>query len=547
MFKELFYNMTWVLPSYPHYQSLIRATNNIEKTQNKILLGIIKKNKKTMYGKKHSFDKIDGINDFQKLPITEYEDYIKYIDLIQNGESNILTEDGVTLLMPTSGSTKKKLIPYTKGLKKEFQKAIFAWTFDLFRSNKKLFLGKLFFSISPELNQNKSIGFEDDTEYFGWRKHLLNRLMVVPNEVKQIKNTDTFHYVTLLFLLKEKNLRFISIWSPTYLTIMLDKIPSWIESIAKDIRDGTISKTKGIDKKILKILVSNIKKDKNRAIEVERGQLFDSLEVISCWGDGNSSFYLEQLKRLIGKNIQEKGLISTEAFISLPIQNKKILAINSHFFEFIDIKTNKIYLAHNLKKGEEYYVVITTSGGLYRYNTQDIVRCDGYFNNCPELSFIGRNNYIDLFGEKISESFASEVCKNIFKKHNIHPSFFMISPELINNNYFYALFIDYHVDNHINKGITLDFEKELSKNYHYAYCRKLGQLTPARVYFISKGKEIYMEVSKLYGIKMGNLKNNVLNKRLNWSIYFDPNMSHKPEVNSNIRVSSLSPQPKCIG
>ena len=113
----------------------------------------------------------------------------------------------------------------------------------------------------------------------------------------------------------------------------------------------------------------------------------------------------------------------------------------------------------------------------------------------------------------------------------------MIAPELVDNIYFYALFID----SKINK--ELDFEKELNKNYYYAYCRKLGQLAKARVYFINNGKETYAKVSELYGIKIGDLKNNVLNKRLNWSAHFDSRMMHKPKVNNRMEVSSLSPQP----
>ena len=56
-----------------------------------------------------------------------------------------------------------------------------------------------------------------------------------------------------------------------------------------------------------------------------------------------------------------------------------------------------------LRKGNEYEVVVTTSGGLWRYRLGDRVLVDGFVQKTPSLRFLGRpGNVSDLFGEKAS-------------------------------------------------------------------------------------------------------------------------------------------------
>ena len=48
--------------------------------------------------------------------------------------------------------------------------------------------------------------------------------------------------------------------------------------------------------------------------------------------------------------------------------------------------------------------MLTTAGGLYRYNISDLVRCVGYHGQAPMLEFLNKGaHYSSLTGEKISE------------------------------------------------------------------------------------------------------------------------------------------------
>ena len=77
------------------------------------LIQLIHDNEDTEYGKKHGFAGIKSLEDFKKLPVTDYEDYKEYVERMKRGEKDILTAYPVKCFLTSSGSTKQKLIPIT--------------------------------------------------------------------------------------------------------------------------------------------------------------------------------------------------------------------------------------------------------------------------------------------------------------------------------------------------------------------------------------------------------------------------------------------------
>src|SRR6185369_1456475 len=99
-------------------------------------------------------------------------------------------------------------------------------------------------------------------------------------------------------------------------------------------------------------------------------------------------------------SIQSKGLLATEAFVSIPWEAQHPVAVMSHFFEFASAN-GEILLAHELRHGETYSVIVTTAGGLWRYRLGDLVEVDGLAAATPSLRFLGRGTSVtDLCGEK---------------------------------------------------------------------------------------------------------------------------------------------------
>ena len=137
--------------------------------------------------------------------------------------------------------------------------------------------------------------------------------------------------------------------------------------------------------------------------------------------------------------IHPKGLIATEGCVSFPLIDRTgaALALRSHFFEFAEVdsfangrsNTENCRLAHELSRGRRYQVIITTGGGLYRYQLYDIVEVVGFVNQCPLLRFVGKSDCgSDLVGEKLSEPHVRDVLNRVFAAHGISPGFSLLVP-----------------------------------------------------------------------------------------------------------------------
>ncbi len=420
------------------------------------LAKIILNNQHTVYGRRYGFFNVKSIADFQKnVPITTYEDYLPYIEKIKNGGQNILTKEPVLLLEPSSGSTSaRKLIPYTKGLKKEFSSAIFKWLWDLNKNFPCLKYGQMYFSITPQATQNNGIiGFNSDEEYIGGiLGKLIAKKICVPNKVKSITDMDEFWNVTADYIKRAKNLRFVSVWNPTFLMIMLEKA------------------------------------------KMTAKELFPNLEVISCWADGNSEPYAKKLQKTFPNvYIQPKGLLATEGIMTIPIEGMGKRLTDAHFFEFID-KNGDIRLRDDLEVGEEYQIILTTSGGLYRYNIGDIVCYKG--NAC--LDFICKSgNVSDYFGEKLNEVHVRKVIAG--------NGFRLLVPD--ENNYILYTESEVNMDK---------IDLELRENFHYDYCRKLGQLKKPVQIIVKNGEQQYIENCLRFGMRLGDIKPAYLSNRKGW-------------------------------
>jgi len=103
------------------------------------------------------------------------------------------------------------------------------------------------------------------------------------------------------------------------------------------------------------------------------------------------------------------------------------LAINSHFFEFID-SDGQVFTTETLREREKYEIVVTTAGGLWRYRVGDHVIVTGFMEKTPSLKFIGRSgDTSDLFGEKLSETFVNEAFREVFGCDA--PRFALLAPD----------------------------------------------------------------------------------------------------------------------
>lgn len=556
-------NLLWFFYSAGMSRKWKRATRDVAGTQSDVLKRIIASNLDSDFGREHHFIDITSREAYQQsVPIRSYEELKPYIERIAEGHSKVLTLEPVRQFALTSGSTQaSKLIPYTKALVSEFQEGIDPWVYYLFRSFPRMLLGKTYWSVTP-VGERKShtsggiaIGFDDEQQYFSpFTRWVLNSIMAVPSQLARLRDLEVFRYTTLRLLLQEKSLSWVSVWNPSFLTLLLDPLATYLPQLIEDTRHGTLSVASKIEPPLRNALLPLCKRNPARAAELAslynawQGKPFTEpkiagrtlyeaiwprMKLISCWAHGNAATAVSGLKAYFPRAvIQPKGLLATEAFISFPFkEDLSALSLRSHFFEFEEVNeaTPAIRLAHELQSGRKYSLIVSTGGGFYRYRLNDVIEVVDFYHSCPLIRFVGRQSkVVDICGEKLNEEYARVTVADVFKKHELQPLFWMMAPEWPGGSRpFYTLFVQFATDTTLHQkqlqSIAQEIDMAMQESYHYEYARRLGQLNSCRLFVIAPDSDAfhtYLTVCADLGQRLGDIKSTALHPYQKWSQRF---------------------------
>jgi hypothetical protein len=368
---------------------------------------------------------------FDELPVVSYEDLLPWIERVCAGEPDVLFAGRPVAYERTSGSSgASKVIPYSAEGLCDIRNAIAPWL------ARHTITGSVYMSISPATRSPESIGGIPvglpDSAYLSVRS-------AVPLEVGLITDVTQWRAETLRHLKAAHDLELISVWSPTFLLRLLD-----------DIDDPV--------------------------------RLWPRLKIVSCWASASSKPYADELRaRLPHAHLQPKGLLSTEAVVTIPDENDRP-ALNPYgYFEL----ERDGRLVRDLTVGDVYEVIATTASGLYRYRTGDLVRYDGG----SIFEFVGRGGLVsDLVGEKLTEPFVAGCLRDV-------PGFLV--PEGLG----YVLAVEAGAPVNVD-----EIERRLCENPQYAYARRLGQLEALRVLPVRGVFDRYAEAQLKRGARLGDVK-----------------------------------------
>ncbi len=512
-------------------------------TQESRLFQILRNNASSEYGKMHGFVSVESVRKYQEtVPLITYDQLEPWIEEIKGGKPGILTAEPVLVLEKSAGSTAaSKFIPYTRSLLAEFRRAIGAWMYDAYCHRMGL-LGKgAYWSISPMGQEDEftsggvHVGFSTDANYLGTFQQLLfSQLLLVPREVSQISDMEACRYVTLRFLLESPDLGMISVWNPSFLTILFQAIGDSASQLIQDVTLGRLTPPGSLHGSLRKILESRIKPQPRRGRELQEildrngelkpEEIWPGLRFISCWTSGTAAWFVPEMKGFIPKaEVQGKGLLATEGVVSVPLTGHSgaAVTVGSHFYEFADPNhpQERPKLVNELEVGGQYSPVITTGGGLYRYDLQDSVKVVGMVDKTPLIEFVGKTaNVSDLCGEKLNESWVGPVLENQLAMFGITHKFAMLAPEMGSPPY-YVLFLEAQglADDEL-KRLVNSLDSALCENFQYAYCRQLGQLGPLRGFrVLDHGARDFMRGCTQLGQRPGAIKSTALHILPGWS------------------------------
>jgi hypothetical protein len=532
--------------SRPDYRLFCDNCRAARAMQESILMRIVSENRDTQFGREHGFGSVTGIESYRgRVPVGSYETFGPLIAEAMKTGSPVLTKERPLVYEPTSGSAAAaKFIPYTPALQKEYSRSINAWLSDLYHTITAIKTGRHFWSISPPSQASHTagdgtpVGFADDTAYLGWKGKILGRAMAVPSCVRLLSSMENFKYSVCYFLLSAHDLTLISIWNPSFISLLLDTLHRYADRIIGDIARGTLTLPEPEPATFLDPFIaaqpqrsrecaSLFSAFGNDAPVLYRG-LWTRLSLVSCWTDGPSAEGAARLRALFPDVVlQAKGLCATEGIVSIPLcqAGGAVAAYTSHFLEFVPQAGEGARCVDELETGGAYSVLLTTGGGLYRYALGDCVRVTGRMGALPVLSFIGREHVSDMTGEKLHEEEVARAVRAALADENADVSFWMVSPEQDGAAYYYVLYCEAEGSDTLSfeRGVRIGrrVEEEFCKNFHYQHSRRLGQLSPLRFFRVFRGGQAtYFRRCLAEGKKAGSIKPALLDTRTGWQQWF---------------------------
>lgn len=456
--------------------------------QRQLLGKILAANRSSPFGRAHVFSEIVTVEEYQaRVPIAEPAAFAP--DILSTAADGMarLTSDAPIAFEPTGGSTGgSRLVPYNAAALDAFRRATLVWLGGVLARHPAIAQGRLYATISPATRapavtgSGIPIGLASDAAYLGEELagHFLT-LLAVPPELGLIADPAQWRIATLAALIEAEDLSFISLWSPTFLLALIDALPPLQGEVAARLRAPA-------RERLAAALRSGV---------CDTTILWPRLACISCWTDGASAAFADALaQRFPQAAIDPKGVLATEAPITLSHGPNawRVPSLDHCFVEFIAANGSP-HLCDTLVPGETYRAVITTPGGLYRYDIGDLFACRAMHGRVPDLEFVGRAGLTsDLVGEKLEDGFVAGVLGGL-------PA--MLAPR--RDKAGYAVVVDAAYRAPIDLAAI---ERGLAANPQYAYARKIGQLEPLVVRQVAdlSGKLIAQGLAA--GRRMGDIK-----------------------------------------
>ncbi len=349
--------------------------------QLEVFFNLIKKAKSTSWGKSFDYQSIDSIDKFKsRVPISAYEDLFPYIERMMKGEKDVLWPSPVKWFAKSSGTTnaRSKFIPVPDESLEECH----------YKGGKDML--SLYVENNPE------------TRIFKGKN------VVIGGSLKPDENNPEI-WIGDVSALIMKNL---PIWAeyfrkPSLEIATMEKWEDKLEMMVKETMDEDVTSIAGVPswtavflKKVLEA------KNKKNIFEV-----WPNLEVFFHGGVSFKPFRHLFDEMIPGGKLNYMEIYNaSEGFFAMQDDLKRkddllLMLDYGIFYEFLPIedlhKENPKTLGiEEVEIGKNYALIISTTGGLWRYLIGDTVKFTSLFPHHVRIT--GRTkNFINTFGEEL--------------------------------------------------------------------------------------------------------------------------------------------------
>ena len=384
--------VSWFLKQRLHQIDLF--LKHPHKVQNELLMSLLTVSKDTEIGKTYDFRTIRTYCEFsQRVPVSSYEDYQNLIERSQKGEKNIFWPKPIKWFAKSSGTTnaKSKFIPVSKDSLEDCHYAAGKDLLCMYLNNNEnsaLFNGKnLRLGGSKELYEENGTTFGDLSAILIDNMPLWAEFSSTPGNKVSLMSDWEYKMQAIVNETVNENVT------------SLAGVPSWMLVLLNNVLESTDNKT-----------------------------ILDVWPNLEVYFHGGVSFlpYVDQYKSIIpSKSFKYYEIYNaSEGFFAIQDRNhsNELLLMLDYgiFYEFIPMKTHgtlteTLVPLSEVKKGENYAIVITTNAGLWRYKIGDTVM---FTSTTPHrIKVTGRTkHFINVFGEELIIENTDKALKIVAKK-----------------------------------------------------------------------------------------------------------------------------------
>ena len=448
-----------------------QATRDPRHIQTELLLGILRRNVDTEYGRRYGFASINSIADYQEqVPVITYADIQQDMERVAGGARNVFTAEHPVMFAQTSGTTgKPKFIPVTATDQGRAHKdQMRTWLYHAQKAHPGILDYKLVSMVSPAIE-----GYTESGAPFGSTSGhmyknmpgLVRRAYSIPYEVFEIEDYQAKYY-TIMRMSLEHDVRFLATANPSSILQLMGKADEYSEDLIRDIRDGRLSDQQDIEPVVREVVEKRLRPNPKRAARLDAmrsrrdgrllpGDYWPGLGLIGCWKGGTVGHYLERFGPWFDPDgmrpvpVRDWGYLSSEARGSIPLSDegsKGVLTVATNFFEFAaadEVEANPeapeswtFTAAADLEMNAEYYIFVTTTSGLYRYDINDVIQVAGRYHQTPEIVFLRKGRGMtNITGEKLSVNQMIEGVQSAARVTGLIPAHFKAEADTERSRY----------------------------------------------------------------------------------------------------------------
>ncbi len=435
--------------------------------QREVLQELVTAAQYTEFGRKYNFSKLFSLREFKKkVPIHEYNDLKPYIERMMNGEENILWNTPVTWFAKSSGTTsaKSKFIPISE---ESLQQNHFQASKDLLSNYYKNFP-------SSDLLTGKGL--------------------VVGGSHQINKVNEDIQYGDLSAVLMQ-NSPFWGQWirTPELSVALLDEWEEKIEKLAQVTAEENVTSLAGVPTWTLLLLKRILEIKGKKTIK----EVWPNLEL---YINGGVSFvpYKDQFDKIIGGKINYIEIYNaSEGFIAAQVtpDDDGMLLFTEHgvFYEFMPVEeygkeSPSTVGLNGVQVGKNYALVMSTTGGLWRYLIGDTVQFTHL--NPYKIKITGRlKHYMNAFGEEVIVDNSDKAIAHAAEKTNAIVNDYTAAPVYFteNSNGAHEWLIEFEKEPDDFNSFIVELDNEL-KNINSDYEAKRHKSIALRLPIVHKLK-----------------------------------------------------------